>query len=171
MNGLKEKRLSSSLEDYLEAISYLEKANRVARVKDIAKLLKVKMPSVTGALKILKEKGLVDHEKNSYICLTDRGLRIANAVTRKHSILTHFLENILHIPNLKAQEMACQMEHILDGDALSRIMRLIDTFESEVIGKDRLSSEDWEKIVAGRKDEDGLACLDDLDIKERLHLS
>ena len=61
----KERQLSTSLEDYLEAIIRLEKANRVARVKDIAGALNVQMPSVTGALKTLRDKGYVDYERNS----------------------------------------------------------------------------------------------------------
>ena len=87
--------LTSNMEDYLEAIRNLEKANRVARVKDIAKTLKVKMPSVTGALKVLREKGLINYEKNSFISLTKEGLRISKEILNKHQTLTRFLETIL----------------------------------------------------------------------------
>ena len=56
MGKSKKDELSSSIEDYLEAIGNLEKKHRVARVKDIADNLNVQMPSVTGALKVLKGK-------------------------------------------------------------------------------------------------------------------
>ena len=73
-------KLTPSLEDYLEAILNLESQYRVARVKDIAKTLEVQMPSVTGAVKNLKEKGLVNYEKNSFISLTDKGMEIAKSI-------------------------------------------------------------------------------------------
>ena len=57
--------LTPSLEDYLEAILRLERKNRVARVKDIAVLLNVQMPSVTGALKNRRARERVNSEKNS----------------------------------------------------------------------------------------------------------
>ena len=51
----KGKKLSSSMEDYLEAIAFLKKDKGVARVRDIGRLLKVRTPSVTGALNVLAE--------------------------------------------------------------------------------------------------------------------
>ena len=80
VNGFKEE-LSASIEDYLEAIGHLEKQNRVARVKDIAERLNVQMPSVTGALKVLRGKGLVNYERNSYITLTEDGLKVADSTS------------------------------------------------------------------------------------------
>ncbi len=53
------------MEDYLETILLLERANKVARVKEIAERMSVQMPSVTAALKALKTRGLVEYEKNS----------------------------------------------------------------------------------------------------------
>ena len=83
----KAEELSSSIEDYLEAIGSLERENRVARVKDIAERLDVQMPSVTGALKVLRGKGLVNYERNSYITLTEEGLKIADSISLKHKRL------------------------------------------------------------------------------------
>ena len=65
--------LSASLEDYLEAIFHLSAQSKVARSKDIAELLEVSRSSVTGALKTLSEKGLVNYKPYGFITLTDIG--------------------------------------------------------------------------------------------------
>jgi DtxR family Mn-dependent transcriptional regulator len=142
-------KLSSSMEDYLETIFNLEKANRVARVKDIAANLKVKMPSVTGALKILKERNLINYEKNSFICLTKNGLKIAKVIVNKHRTLTRFLETILIIPSERAQEMACKMEHAIDFDTTDRMKRLIDCFETKMMKSGKIKWEEWKSLMEG----------------------
>jgi len=118
------KDLSPSLEDYLEAILQLETKNKVARVKEIAEALNVQMPSVSGALKTLKSKGLIIYEKNSYIVLSAKGLEIARSVQNKHSILTGFLEEILLLPKSIAEDQACKIEHIISRETSIRIQRL-----------------------------------------------
>jgi DtxR family Mn-dependent transcriptional regulator len=117
-------KLTPSLEDYLEAILQLEEKNRVARVKDIAEKLSVQMPSVTGALKNLKSKGMIEYEKNSYINLTAHGKELAEIVLKKHLILVNFLENILLLDTEKAEEEACRIEHSIDQDTAKRIKNL-----------------------------------------------
>lgn len=114
------KSLSHSLEDYLEAILILETKNRVARVRDIAAHLDVQMPSVTGAVKNLREKGLVNYEKNSFISLTDEGKSTAEEIFNKHSVLVEFLENVLFLSHEKAVSQACNMEHVIDSETAAR---------------------------------------------------
>ena len=89
--------LTTSMEDYLEAISILEENKKYVRVKDIAKYMKVKMPSVTGALKSLTEKKLVNHEKYEYVELTDRGAMIAQEIRQRHGAILKFLTEVLNI--------------------------------------------------------------------------
>ncbi len=144
-----ESKLTSNMEDYLETIMNLEKANRVARVKDIANNLKVKMPSVTAALKVLKEKGLINYEKNSFISLTKNGLKIAKTIINKHKTLTRFLETILLIPFERAQDMACKMEHAIDYDAVTRMTRLIDSFENKMMASGKIDQEGWKRLIEG----------------------
>lgn len=126
-------KLTPSLEDYLEAILQLEEKNRVARVKDIAEKLSVQMPSVTGALKNLKSKGMIEYEKNSFINLTPKGSEIAHSILGKHEILVKFLEEGLSLPTDLAQEEACKIEHSICQDTAWRIKNLtqylLDTFE------------------------------------------
>ena len=144
-----ESKLTSNMEDYLETIMNLEKANRVARVKNIANNLKVKMPSVTAALKVLKEKGLINYEKNSFISLTKNGLKIAKTIITKHKTLTRFLETILLIPFERAQDMACKMEHAIDYDAVTRMTRLIDSFENKMMASGKIDREGWKRLIEG----------------------
>ncbi len=113
-----EEMLSASLEDYLEAILQLERASRVARVSEIAALLSVSRPSVTGALKNLAGRGLVRHERYGHVTLTAQGTGIAQEVERRHLSIRDFLTGVLAIPADKAEATACRLEHVLEPDVL-----------------------------------------------------
>ena len=73
--------LTESMENYLEAILNLEKTQKVARVKDIADKLSLQRGSVSGALKSLEEKGLINYTPYSFITLTREGKKIAEDIT------------------------------------------------------------------------------------------
>ena len=118
------------MEDYLEAISNLQKSHKLARVKDIAAMVNVTMPSVTKALKGLRERKLVDYEKNSFIGLTPKGAAVAERITARHSILVEFLTRTLLLPEEKSEAMACELEHAVDADTIERLRRLVDQIES-----------------------------------------
>ena len=115
--------LSASLEDYLEAILQLERSSRVARVSEIADALHVSRPSVTGALKTLTARGLVDHARYGHVTLTEVGVDIAADVERRHVAIRDFLTSVLAIPLEQAEVAACRMEHVLDRDVLARFVQ------------------------------------------------
>ncbi len=142
--------LTPSLEDYLEAILILERMNKVARVKEIAASLKVQMPSVTGALKNLKKKGLVSYEKNSYITLTGKGRIIALSVENRHLALACFLKKILLVPVEEAQTMACKIEHSITPDIALRFHNCTKYIENEIFLKKAVSTEEWEKLLKNK---------------------
>ncbi len=142
----KTEKLTTSLEDYLEAILFLEEKNRVARVKDIAEFLSVQMPSVTGALKTLRTKDLVEYEKNSFINLTKNGLKIAKSVRRRHTVLHEFLKKVLLLPEDIADREACKIEHAIDKTTACRIENLTN-FISERIDKKLIDANEWKKII------------------------
>ncbi len=146
---ISEKNLSPSLEDYLECILFLEKKNRVARVKDIAEFLRIKMPSVSGALRNLKEKGLIEYEKNSFIILTKSGCRIAGSVQKRHSILKRFLLNILLLSDKDAEEQACRIEHVVSPSTTNRIKNMTLFLEDSLLQKKEYSGDGWRKILSG----------------------
>ena len=118
--------LSESMEDYLETILDLEKINKVARVKDIADKLGVLRGSVTGALKTLAEKDLINYEPYSYITLTRKGMAIAKEVNRRHTVIQTFLEDVLLLEPDRAEANACRMEHAMDKAAIDRLVQFID---------------------------------------------
>jgi len=126
MVAAKSNNLSASLEDYLEAIFNLAGESNVARSKDIAESLGVAKPSVTGALKILAKKGLVNYRPYGYVTLTGSGVAEAARVARKHNIIKSFFVNILGIDAEVAQEAACKAEHALGSAIVSRLLDFTD---------------------------------------------
>ncbi len=139
--------LTQSLEDYIEAIYHLEKQNRVARVKDIAEFLSVQMPSVTGAVKNLKKKKLVNYEKNSFISLTEKGHTVARSILRRHTVLQTFLEDILLLPRAQAKQIACKLEHSIDLETTLRIHNCTRYLKEEIFEK-TLDPEEWRVLVS-----------------------
>jgi DtxR family Mn-dependent transcriptional regulator len=117
--------LSESLEDYLETILELEKVQKVARAKDIAEKMGVRRGSVTGALKTLNEKGLINYEPYSFITLTAMGKRIAREINRRHVVLEDFLVRVLGVDKSQAAETACRMEHAIDKQSVDKIVKFI----------------------------------------------
>ena len=90
--------LSATMEDYLEAIYRLQQSRQVARVRDIARQLGVKMPTVSGALKTLAGRQLVEHEAYGYATLTEEGRRLAEQVHLRHTAIVELLENVMLLP-------------------------------------------------------------------------
>ena len=122
----KAETLTESMENYLETILALEEDHKVARAKEIADKLKIQRGSVTGGLKTLAEKGLINYEPYSYITLTPEGKKIAKEVARRHAVLRDFLEGILRVDPKAAEENACRMEHAISGAVLERLVCFID---------------------------------------------
>jgi DtxR family Mn-dependent transcriptional regulator len=122
--------LSESLEDYLEAILNLEKTSKVARTKDIAEKLSVKPGSVTGSLKVLGEKGLINYSPYSFITLTPQGKKIAQEIRNRHQTLKHFLHKILQVDDATAEATACRMEHAIDPESLEKLVCFVDFIQS-----------------------------------------
>jgi len=124
------KEITPTMEDYLEVIGQLGKKDEVVRVKNIARQLNVKMPSVTEALKTLAKDGLIRHEKYGYVELAQKGNRIAKEIYSRHQILFKFLNQILGIDPKTADEDACKMEHTISSTALEKLIEFIKTLES-----------------------------------------
>lgn len=143
-------RLSPSMEDYLEAIYQLEKRNRVARVKEIAELLNVRMPSVTGAVKNLKDRGLVDYEKNSYINLSQQGLEIARSIRGRHAVLRDFLEEILLLEPDIADQEACRIEHAIGQETARRFRNCTRALKNDVFDAGIIDAQRWKSLVQDR---------------------
>lgn len=121
-----ETTLTNNMEDYLEAISVLDEKKKYVRVRDIAEYMKVKMPSVTGALKSLAKKNLVNHEKYEYVELTKQGNIIAQGIRRRHDAVLKFLTEVLNIDPETAEKDACGIEHAISPTTLDRLLKVIE---------------------------------------------
>lgn len=118
-------KLSQSLEDYLESIYIISLDKKIARVKDLVNRLGVKSSSVIGALKKLVAKGFIEHEHYGHIELTEEGRKRAERLYERHTTLTRFFRDILHVDEKTAEADACQIEHDLSEDSYSKIIKLI----------------------------------------------
>lgn len=120
------RKLTSSMEDYLEAIAALKKKKGVARVRDISRLMNVKTPSVTSALNTLSKKGLIIHERYGYVEVTPEGERLAQGIQGRHDMLLEFLNRILNIDPEVAAKDACKMEHAISPQTFQRLTKFIE---------------------------------------------
>ncbi len=122
----KRKQLSASLEDYLEAIYNLSQAGKVARSKDIAQNLGVATASVTGALKLLSSKGLIDYQPYGFIRLTDKGVQQAQSVVRRHNIIESFFVSVLGVDKKIAEQAACRAEHAIGPVVIDKLLNFTE---------------------------------------------
>ncbi len=121
--------ISASLEDYLEIILSIIKEKGAAKANDIAKRLSVKNSSVTGALRTLSEKGLVNYTPYDLVTLTSKGFDAAADVTRRHSVMKSFFEKVLAIEPAEANKAACKIEHVVAKEVLERFMLFTEFIE------------------------------------------
>lgn len=119
--------LSSSLEDYLEAIYWLSQPHGVARGGQIAEQLNVSKPSVTAALKALAEKGYINYDPYQFISLTRSGKALARDIVWRHDVLKRFFTELLGVDETRAEETACRVEHLMDHDIMDRLRRLVES--------------------------------------------
>lgn len=115
-------QLSPSLEDYLETIFHCVASSGIARPRDIARAMGVSGASVTGALRALTEKQLINYEPYELITLTPSGTQIASRVVKRHQVLASLLRTVFDIPPAEADQAACKMEHGLSSTVLERMM-------------------------------------------------
>lgn len=130
MTAKKKINLTSTQEDYLEAVLELTAVKQVARNKELADKLGVKRATVSRAVKNLAEKGLVEHENHGYITLTEKGKQIAVEIFDRHRLFTHFFRDILELDEKEADALACEVEHLISGKALKKFRCLIEKIDS-----------------------------------------
>ncbi len=122
--------LTSNIEDYLETIIMLYRKNKVVRARDISRKMGVTMPSVCAAVKVLGEKGLVNHEKYGYIDLTKEGKISGEKIYDSHKILIRFLKEILNTDARTAEKDACKIEHGISGSTIKRLIAFVKFVET-----------------------------------------
>lgn len=119
---------NESSENYLETILMLSKKLPVVRSVDIANELGYKKPSVSIAMKNLREKGHITVTNQGYIFLTESGRQIAESVYERHECLSQFFE-ILGVSKSIADEDACRIEHIISTETFNAIKRHINSIK------------------------------------------
>ncbi|MBV1708970.1 MAG: metal-dependent transcriptional regulator [Erysipelothrix sp.] len=125
-------KLTPSIEDYLEAIYVLDRADKGVRSVDVADKLHVAKPSVNRALKSLVESGLIEQQRYSVIYLTEQGKEQARKILHRHTIIKSFLMNILGLDDLRADEEACKIEHVVSEDTIKRLSDHVNQFQGDI---------------------------------------
>lgn len=113
-------RLQESGEMYLETIHILSQKNKEVRSLDVAEYMGFSKPSVSRAVRILKEGGYLLMDENGFLTLTDAGKEVAVKIYDRHTTLTAMLVN-LGVDEKTAAEDACKMEHDISDKSFAAI--------------------------------------------------
>lgn len=114
--------IHESAEDYLERILILQKTNGRVISIDIANSMNYSKPSISRAMKNLKNSGYINIDESGVITLTDTGLQIASRIYEKHLLLTQYFVN-LGVSEEIAKSDACKIEHDLSDETFEAIKR------------------------------------------------
>ena len=117
-------RLQESGEMYLETILILSQRMENVRAIDICEEMGYSKPSVSRALKILKENSYINVDKNGYITLSKTGREIAEKIYERHQVLSEILIKLGIDPEI-AIEDACRMEHVISDTSFEAIKKYI----------------------------------------------
>ena len=115
-------------EDYLDQIHILLESKGYARSVDIADALNVKKPSVSVAMKKLRENGYITMEKNGELTLLPPGRAIAEKIYERHKVLTDFFQS-LGVDEETAAKDACKVEHDLSEVTFEKLKNYITNKE------------------------------------------
>ena len=115
-------KIQESAENYLETILILQKRKGAVRAIDIVNELEYTKPSVSVAMKNLRENGYIIVSKEGHISLTDKGQEIAETMYERHTLISTWLE-ALGVDRKTAVEDACRIEHVISAESFDAIKR------------------------------------------------
>lgn len=118
--------VNESSENYLETILILSKKLPVVRSVDIANELDFKKPSVSVAMKNLKEKNQITVSEQGFIYLTESGKEIAEMIYERHLLISDWLEK-LGVPAETAVQDACKIEHVISKESFEAIKNHVNS--------------------------------------------
>lgn len=110
--------LQESGEMYLETIYVLSKKSDSVRSLDVAEQMGFSKPSVSRAVKLLKEGEYLTVDKEGYLHLTESGLAVAKKIYERHTVLTELLVS-LGVSRATAAEDACKIEHVISDESFA----------------------------------------------------
>jgi Mn-dependent DtxR family transcriptional regulator len=113
-------KIQESAENYLETILMLHKTRNMVRAIDIANELGFSKPSVSVAMKNLRENGYVQVSAEGDITLLPKGQEIADRIYERHTLLSDWLVALGVDPKVAAED-ACRMEHVISAESFSAI--------------------------------------------------
>lgn len=116
-------KLHESPEDYLETILILSEENESVRSVDIATHLGFSKPSVSVAMKKLKESGFISMDPYGKVSLTDAGREVAEKVYERHQVISGWLTSIGVSPETALND-ACRIEHIISDETFEKLKEL-----------------------------------------------
>lgn len=116
-------KIQESAENYLETILILKNKNGAVRSIDIANELGFSKPSVSVAMKNLRENGYIEVDSSGYITLLDSGRQIAEKIYERHTTLSKWLVS-LGVDAKTAAEDACRIEHIISSESFEAIKKI-----------------------------------------------
>lgn len=119
-----------SSENYLETILMLSKKLPVVRSVDIAIELNYSKPSVSVAMKHLREDGCIVVSQAGFITLTEKGMEIASSIYERHTVLTKWLISLGVDPKVAAED-ACEMEHQISDESFRAMKKFIEAHMAE----------------------------------------
>ena len=122
-------RIHKSAEDYLEMILRLTEEKGYARSVDIAMGLGVSKPSVSVAMKQLREGGYIVMDKDNYISLTETGMEIAQRIYERHKVLTRML-TMIGVDEQIAEDDACKVEHDISVQTFTALKDQLEKMEA-----------------------------------------
>ena len=123
-------KIHQSAENYLETIYVLTKRNGSVRSIDIANELGFSKPSVSVAMKSLRENGYIDVSGDGRIILLESGIKIAEKLYERHTVLTNALI-ALGVSIETASEDACKIEHIISEETFDAIKKHYDDYKNK----------------------------------------
>ena len=112
--------LTSSMEDYLEAILVVQREHGYVRCVDVANHLNVRKPSVSRAVKELLKKNCILKKTDGTLSLTEQGREIALNIYEKHLFFTRRLIEAGVPPDI-ADRDACRLEHVISEESFERL--------------------------------------------------
>ncbi len=119
-------KIQESAENYLESILMLKNSKGMVRSIDIVNVLEFSKPSVSVAMKNLRENGYIEMDADGYITLLPPGQAIAEKMYERHTTISKWLESIGVDPKTAVQD-ACRMEHVISEETFDAMKRHIKT--------------------------------------------
>ena len=128
--------LTSSLEDYIEAVFVIQQKQGYVRCVDVAEYLEVKKPSVSRAVKELSKKKCLIKKDDGTLSLTEQGQQIAKQIYEKHQFFTKQLIEA-GVPHDIAAQDACRLEHVISETSFKKLKEAAWANREEVIPSDK----------------------------------